>query len=142
MVEYALGRQCCLKVTLTGYGPQSYLRLGIGPSQMPLLSGAICVEVTDKGTRLIFVDSAQHKVKALTEFSGSSYKSGRPYSLEFARDDWKFSAKVDGELHGPIVLEDLAIPKCLEESPRFKFHGRQAGYYELANMVLTDGLSP
>ena len=141
VVEYALGRQCCLKVTLTGYGSQSYLRMGIAPSPMPLLSGSVCVEVTDEGTRLIFINT-NHVAQALTEFSGSPYVSGRSYSLEFIRDNWKFSAKVNGELHGPIVLDDPVMRQYMGESLRFKFHGHRGGYYELSNMVLTDGQSP
>jgi len=138
VIEYALGQKCTLNVTLTGHSPQSHLRVGIGPSGMPLLAGAVYVEVTDKGTRLVSIDPKKNEAKALTEFSGPPFKSGLPYQIELSRNGWEISAKVGGKKYGPVVVEDLAIQQSLEDSPRFKLHGDQAGLYEVTSLMLTD----
>ena len=138
VVEYAVGRQCTLNASITGYGSEAYLCLGLGPSAQPLLQGAVCIEVTEGGARLAYVDT-NGSVQGLTKFVAVQFASGRPYRLELIRDGWSFRAAVDDINLEPVAIDDPVIRQCLDDNPRFKFLARRGGYYELTDGVLTDG---
>ncbi|MBN2377500.1 MAG: hypothetical protein JXD22_13950 [Sedimentisphaerales bacterium] len=138
VVEYAVGWQCSLVGSITGYGSEAYLCLGLGPSAQPLLHGAVCIEVTEAGARLAYVET-NGSVEGLTKFVAVKFASGRPYRLELIRDGWIFRAAVDDINLGPVAIDSPVIRQCLTDNPRFKFLARRGGYYELTDVVLTDG---
>ena len=138
VVEYAVGEQCSLSAEITGSEKESYVFLFLAPSSRPSYRGAIALEVSDKGDRLVaYGETGQ--ATGLTPYSGAAFVPGKPYAAKLQRAGGTISGWVDGRRIGPVTLSDPVQLKMLAEPQRFKFYGWQGGLYAVRNASLTDG---
>jgi hypothetical protein len=139
VVEYAVGDPSSLSLEYTGCGKEAFLFLFLAPSSRPLYQGALGLEVSAKGSRLVAYPEVGQPAQ-LTPYQEPKWVSGKPYQVKLCRTGDTLAAEVNGVVLGPVQITDPTQKKLLSEPQRFKLYGWQGGFYTVRNAVLTDGV--
>jgi hypothetical protein len=138
VIEYALTPQCSLSLEFTGQGNEAFAFLLLAPSARPLCQGAIGLELSEKGARLL-AHPIEGAATGLTPYRALQWSAGQAFRLKLQRNGDTLTAWVDGVQIGPVTITDPEQKKLLAEPQRFKLHGRQGGLYTIKDAVLVDG---
>lgn len=140
VVEYAIGTSCSLSATVTATGTDAGIFLLLAPSQRPLFSGGVALEISGQGIRLAACSERGDKT-GLTPYLGTPFVPGEPYRVRLQRDGYSITGWVNNQQIGPVAITDPAQKAFLDEPQRFKFYGWQGCSYSISDAVLVDGPS-
>ncbi len=138
VVEYAIGNQASLALDFTSWGDSAYGYLLLAPGDRPGREGAIGLEISAQGSRIVSWPSGE-AMRSITPVNGPRWREGRTFRLKIRRDDDALDAWVDHQFIGKVSLSKSADLLLLDEPQRFKLHGSGGSLYAIENAVLIDG---
>jgi hypothetical protein len=138
VIEYAIGEECSLELTMQSEGKDAYLFLLIGSSAAPLTTSTLGLKVSPEGSQLIACTN-DFKNIPLSETVQPKWEQHKEYKLKLQRRGNDLIGYVNGQIIGRVSLTDPEQIQYLKNSPRFKLYGWQGSLHTIRNAVLVDG---